>query len=66
MIKTGIYIIKNILNNKKYVGSSTNIGKRWRDHKWYLKENKHHNSHLQASYNKYGLDSFEFNNVRFT
>jgi len=60
MIKTGIYKIKNLVNNKIYIGSSINIGKRWRDHKWYLKENKHHNSHLQSSYNKYGLENFEF------
>ena len=36
------------------------LKKRWRDHKWHLKENKHHNSHLQASYNKHELNKFEF------
>ena len=61
MIKMGIYKITNLVNNKIYVGSSTNIKKRWRDHKWYLKENKHHNSHLQASVNKYGIGLFKFN-----
>ena len=60
MIKTGIYKIKNKQNNKVYIGSTIVIRKRWRDHKWYLKENKHHNSHLQSSYNKYGLENFEF------
>lgn len=60
MIKTGIYRIRNIVNNKVYIGSAVDIKKRWRDHKWYLKENKHHNSHLQSSYNKYGLENFEF------
>jgi len=60
MIKTGIYKILNNVNNKVYIGSATNIGKRWRDHKWYLNHNKHHNSHLQASWNNYGSDSFEF------
>jgi len=57
---TGIYKIRNIINNKVYIGSATDIKKRWRDHKWHLKENKHHNSHLQASYNKYNLKNFEF------
>jgi group I intron endonuclease len=57
---TGIYKIRNIVNNKIYIGSAVDIKKRWRDHKWYLKENKHHNSHLQSSYNKYGLKNFEF------
>jgi group I intron endonuclease len=57
---TGIYSIKNIVNDKVYVGSATDIKKRWRDHKWYLNHNKHHNSHLQSSWNKYGCDAFEF------
>lgn len=60
MIKTGIYKIINIVNYKVYIGSAVDIKKRWRDHKWYLKENKHHNSHLQSSYNKYGLKNFKF------
>lgn len=60
MVKTGIYKIKNLVTNKIYVGSSTNIKKRWRDHKWHLKEGIHHNSHLQSSYNKYGLNNFIF------
>lgn len=57
---SGIYKIKNIVNGKTYIGSSTDVKKRWRDHKWYLKNNLHHNSHLQNAVNKYGLDNFEF------
>lgn len=57
---TGIYLIRNIINNKVYVGSATDINKRWRDHKWYLNHNKHHNSHLQSSWNKHGCSAFEF------
>ena len=60
MIKTGIYKILNTTNNKVYIGSATNIAKRWRDHRWYLTHNIHHNSHLQTSWNKYGENSFEF------
>lgn len=59
-MKTGIYKILNIINNKVYVGSANIIEKRWRDHKWYLNHNIHHNSHLQSSWNKYGADAFEF------
>jgi group I intron endonuclease len=59
-MKTGIYKILNKINNKVYVGSATNIRKRWRDHKWYLNHNIHHNSHLQSAWNKYGAESFEF------
>jgi len=57
---TGIYKILNKINNKIYIGSATNIKKRWRDHKWYLKQNKHHNLHLQSAWNKYGEENFEF------
>lgn len=59
-MKTGIYKILNTVNNKVYVGSATHIEKRWRDHKWYLNHDKHHNSHLQSSWNKYGTKAFEF------
>jgi len=59
-MKTGIYKIENKINNKVYIGSATDIKKRWRDHRWYLIHNKHHNSHLQSSWIKYGIESFEF------
>lgn len=57
---SGIYIIKNLINNKIYVGSSFNIEKRFKEHKRQLKKNEHKNSHLQSSYNKYGESSFIF------
>ena len=60
MITTGIYKILNKINNKVYIGSAINIGKRWQDQRWHLKNNIHHNSHLQSAWNKYGEDSFEF------
>jgi len=40
MIKTGIYKILNKINGKVYIGSATDIAKRWRDHKWHLNHNK--------------------------
>lgn len=57
---SGIYWIRNKQNNKIYIGSSKNIRKRFLEHKWALKNNKHLNNRLQNSFNKYGLDSFEF------
>ncbi|NJO63397.1 MAG: GIY-YIG nuclease family protein [Richelia sp. RM2_1_2] len=59
-MKSGIYFIKNLITNQYYIGSSSNISKRFRDHKWYLRKNIHHNSYLQNSWNKYGEDKFEF------
>lgn len=60
-MKSGIYIITNIINNKKYVGSSKNLSKRKIAHFLKLYNNNHPNIHLQASYNKYGKDVFIFN-----
>jgi group I intron endonuclease len=57
-----IYKITNIENNKIYVGQTKflNIEKRFWSHKNSLSKNKHHNNHLQNSWNKYGEDKFKF------
>lgn len=59
-MNSGIYIIKNIVNNKCYIGSSCNLKTRFRQHKLGLKNNKHFNLKLQNAYNKYGVLNFEF------
>ncbi len=56
----GIYKIKNIINNKIYIGQSCSIKNRWNIHINNLLNNKHINYHLQQSWNKYGKDCFEF------
>jgi group I intron endonuclease len=56
----GIYIIKNIVNNKVYIGSSQDIKRRFYLHKHYLKKNSHINLHLQTAWNFYGEKSFVF------
>lgn len=55
-----IYWIKNRLNGKFYVGSTTQRYVRWRTHKTKLRANTHHCRHLQAAWNNYGEHSFEF------
>lgn len=57
---SGIYLIKNIANNKIYIGSAINIHRRWKEHKLQLKEGKHHSYHLQSAWNTYGEQSFKF------
>jgi hypothetical protein len=59
-MKTYIYAIKNVVNNKMYIGSSKSIKNRQYEHFYQLKNNKHHSSHFQKSYNKYGKDKFFF------
>nr|DAL02943.1 MAG TPA: intron associated endonuclease [Crassvirales sp.] len=58
--KCGIYIITNINNGNRYVGSSKNMFNRLRDHIWDLQSNRHINSHLQNAWNKYGEENFEY------
>lgn len=59
--KTGVYCIRNLLNEKRYVGSAAvSFRNRWNLHRATLNTNSHHNSHLQAAWNKYGESAFEF------
>ncbi len=57
---SGIYIIENTVNHKKYLGSSKNIKNRIKKHFELLKRNKHHSIYLQNSYNKYGKKFFKY------
>lgn len=59
-IISGIYAIKNKINDKIYIGSSNNIGHRWNTHLSQLSNDKHHNDHLQNSWNYYGGEFFDF------
>ena len=60
-MSSGIYSIKNIQNNKIYIGSSIAIERRWKEHLNKLRLNKHENRRLQNSWNKYGEEAFKFN-----
>lgn len=60
MRKCGIYAITNIVNNKKYIGQSINILKRFEQHKYQLRNKIHINRYLQNSWNKNGEDNFSF------
>jgi group I intron endonuclease len=55
-----IYRIRNVVNHKFYVGSTTNPRERFRTHRNKLRAGKHHCQHLQAAWNKYGEDCFKF------
>jgi group I intron endonuclease len=59
-MKSGIYKITNIVNNKFYIGSTNNLYRRKREHFRLLKQGKNHCKLLQRAYNKYGELSFTF------
>jgi group I intron endonuclease len=56
----GLYSIENTVTHNIYVGSTVNLRKRWQLHLHLLRNGKHHSFKLQASWNKYGEDSFRF------
>lgn len=51
-LKSGIYEIKNLLCNARYIGSAKEFKERWRQHIYALKNNKHQNKFLQNTFNK--------------
>ena len=55
-----IYKIINLVNDKFYIGSTVNKKVRFREHRKQLRGNRHHCKHLQASWNKYGEEKFDF------
>lgn len=59
--KIGIYLITNLINDKKYVGqTSDRFIERYWNHLWKLKNNHHDNKFLQEDFNNYGSENFEF------
>jgi len=58
-----IYEIRNIENGKRYIGQTKKEipEHRWLGHRWCLRNDVHSNLHLQASWNKYGEDAWQFN-----
>ena len=62
---SGIYAIRNLVNNHIYIGSSINLEKRNYNHFRNLKNNKHGNDYLQKAYNKYGKDNFIFEIISY-
>lgn len=56
----GVYELFNSTNHRRYIGSSFDVLKRWKNHTYKLRKNKHPNAYLQADWNKCGEDKFVF------
>ena len=55
----GIYQILNTKNNKVYIGSSTDVEKRLKQHKQRLEKGKHHSYKLQMDWFEFGSEAFK-------
>jgi group I intron endonuclease len=55
METSGVYLIRNKINQKIYIGSTINFKERWYKHK-----NGKGNKHLHNSIIKYGVENFDF------
>lgn len=55
----GIYKIENKINHHIYIGQSTNIEKRWTNHKWNATAGKDDYT-LYRAIRKYGINNFSF------
>ncbi|WP_462327725.1 HIRAN domain-containing protein [Desulfobaculum sp.] len=62
---SGVYIIRNMSNSRVYVGSSYNIGERWKQHISRLSTNTHENPALQYDWNQFGPNAFIFEVVDY-
>lgn len=60
----GIYLIKNLFNDKVYIGSAKKLISRLSNHRHLLNNNKHHSVHLQHAWNKCGEDVFIFGVIK--
>lgn len=66
LFNCGVYLIRNLITGKVYVGSTIGFKKRKSEHFRYLRKNKHHSTKLQNSFNKYGKEVFKFEIIEYT
>lgn len=59
-MKSGVYLITNKVNGKVYVGSSKDVARRIKRHKYLLTNGRHDNEHLLNAWNNYGEENFKF------
>jgi group I intron endonuclease len=63
--KPGVYQILNLVNGKRYIGSSADVKCRVIIHVARLRGGYHPNRHLQSAWNKYGESSFLLEAVEY-
>ena len=64
--KSGIYQIRNLVDNKLYIGSANNLYRRKNNqHLYELRKNIHCNNKLQNAFNDFGEQNFIFEIIEF-
>jgi predicted GIY-YIG superfamily endonuclease len=58
-VRQGIYAIKHLPSGRLYIGSSSDIPRRWREHRAALRKGGHCNRKLQHSWTKHGESTFK-------
>ncbi len=56
----GVFQIRNLTNEKVFVGSSLNLDGIFNRHKFALNAGSHQNKALQADWNEFGAENFAF------
>lgn len=56
----GVYLIHNIEHDRKYIGSSKDINRRFRTHKRELSVGSHNNRFMQKDYDEVGPNMFKY------
>lgn len=60
---SGIYMILNLQNGNRYIGSAVNLDSRLATHRRQLTMKTHPNRYLQSAWDKYGAEAFSFTPV---
>lgn len=58
--KSGIYLIRNKINGKGYIGQTSNLAKRHREHFWHGRVDYGNKQAIYQAMRKYGVHNFEF------
>ena len=56
----GVYLIHNTFHNKKYIGSTKDINRRFKTHKRELEMGSHNNRNMQKDYDIAGPNQFNY------
>ncbi|MBN8688225.1 MAG: GIY-YIG nuclease family protein [Chitinophagales bacterium] len=58
--RIGVFQIRNTVNNKIYIESSTDLAAIWNRNRFQLNNGLHPNAMLQKEWNEFGQDSFNY------